>query len=125
MADFTRTDRLSHQIRQEVYSIIHQLKDPRIPEMLSVTYARVTADLRYAKIGVSAIVDETQEKALMKALKGAAGFVRRELGARVDLRYTPEMVFEFDKSIERSISIQRTLNQISQTDKRDDDAKDG
>jgi len=124
MADFTRTDRLSHQIRQEAYAIIHQLKDPRIPEMLSVTYAKVTSDLHYAKIGVSAIADEKQQAAMMKALKGASGFIRRELGARMDLRYIPELSFEFDKSIERSISIQKTLEQISRSENGGEDSQD-
>ena len=113
MADFTRTDRLSPQVQHEIYNIIKNLKDPRIPEVFTVTYANVTKDLRYAKVGISAMIDEKQMRDMLKALKGAAGFVRRELGSRVDLRYTPEVIFEQDDSIERSIKIQGTLNAIS------------
>ena len=127
MADFTRTDRLSPQVRQEVYSILKNLKDPRMPEVFSVTFANVTNDLRYAKVGVSAMVDEQRQRDMMKALKGAAGFVRRELGQRLDLRYTPEVSFEFDKSIERSSRIHGTLSTISKelevAEKRDRDAE--
>ncbi|MGI5899905.1 MAG: 30S ribosome-binding factor RbfA [Christensenellales bacterium] len=128
MADFSRTDRLSPQVRSQVYDIIKDLKDPRIPEVFTVTYANVTNDLRYAKIGISAMLDEKAQSEMMKALKGAAGFVRRELGARIDLRYTPEISFELDNSIERSVRIQSTLNTITreleEADARDRDLED-
>ncbi len=113
MADFKRADRLSHSMRQEIYDIVRNLKDPRIPELFSVTYADVTADLRYAKVGVSAMIDEQQRRDFIKALKGAAGFVRRELGARIELRYTPELSFAFDESLERSWRIQNKLGEIA------------
>jgi ribosome-binding factor A len=129
MAGFSRADRLSPQVRSQVYEIIKGLKDPRIPEVFTITYANVTNDLSYAKVGISAMLDEKAQREMMKALKGAAGFVRRELGSRVDLRYTPEITFELDNSIERSVRIQSTLNTITreleEADLRDREEEDG
>lgn len=120
MPGFNRTDRLSEQVKQEVYTIVRSLKDPRIPQMFTITYASVTPDLRHAKIGVSALGPQEDHAAFVKALKGAAGYIRRELGAAMQMRYVPELSFVYDNSIEYSIQIQQKLDQI-QIKEQDDD----
>ena len=102
MAGYSRTDRLSQQIKSDVYEIISQMKDPRIPEMFTITYANVTPDLRYAKIGISSI-----------------GFVRREIGLRSDIRYIPEISFALDDSIEYSVRIHQKLQEIEKSETSD------
>jgi len=106
-----RTDRISEEIKREVSAIIHnELKDPRLPKMVSVLSAEATRDLRYAKIYISVLGTEQEEKDAIQALKSAAGFIRREIGRRLKLRYTPELIFELDHSIERGVYITKLIN---------------
>jgi ribosome-binding factor A len=125
MPGFSRTDRLSEQVKQEVYAIVRSLKDPRIPQMFTITYASVTPDLRHAKIGVSTLGEKERHADFVKALKGAAGFIRRELGARMQLRYVPELSFVYDDSIEYSVHIQQKLEQIQTKEQQDDSGSEG
>ncbi len=106
-----RTGRINEEFRKELSDIIRTMKDPRIPLMTSVVAVNVTPDLRYAKIYVSVMGSEQQQKDAMVALKKSVGYVRRELGARLNMRYTPEPVFELDHSIEHGARITELLNQ--------------
>ena len=109
MASFDRVDRISEEVRKELDNVIrNELNDPRIAGTYSVTRAEVTRDLRYCKVRVS-ILEEDLRKGFMAALKSAAGFIRRELGRRVDLRYTPELLFELDTNMEYAAKIQEIL----------------
>lgn len=106
-----RTNRISEEMKKEVSSIIqNELKDPRLPQMTSVMSANVTKDLRYAKIYVSVFGGAEEKKNALSALKSAAGFIRREVGHRMQLRYTPEMQFELDDSIERGAYMTKLIN---------------
>ncbi|HEX2944583.1 MAG TPA: 30S ribosome-binding factor RbfA [Clostridia bacterium] len=106
-----RTDRISEEMKKEISSIIrNELKDPRLPEMISITTAEVTRDLRYAKIYISVFGTEEEKKNALHGLKSAAGFIRREVGHRMQLRYTPELIFELDDSIERGVYITKLIN---------------
>ena len=110
-----RTDRISEEMKKEVSTIIqNELKDPRLPKMISVTSAEVTRDLRYAKIFVSILGDESDKKNAIQGLKSAAGFIRREIGQRLKLRYTPEILFELDNSIERGVYLNKLINETLQ-----------
>ncbi len=107
-----RTNRISEEMKKEVSNIIqNELKDPRLPQMISVVSANVTRDLRYAKIYISVLGGEEEKKNALGALKSAAGFIRREVGHRMQLRYTPEMQFEMDNSIERGAYITKLINE--------------
>ena len=77
--------------------------------MTSVVTVNVTPDLRYAKIYISVLGNETEQKNAITALKNSAGYVRRELGSRMKMRYTPEPVFELDHSIEHGARITELL----------------
>ena len=109
MASFDRIDRISEEVRRELDNIIrNELNDPRITGTFSVVRADVTRDLRYCKARIS-VLEEEYRKGFMAALKSAAGFIRRELGRRVDLRYTPEVLFELDTNIEYAAKINEIL----------------
>ena len=110
---FKRTDRISEEIKKELSSIIRELKDPRIPMMTSVVNVNVTNDLRYAKDFISVMGTDEEKKDAIKGLKAAAGFIRREVGSRVNLRAVPEFTFELDTTIEYGAHINKLLNDIS------------
>ena len=107
-----RIDKINEEFRRELANVIRDLKDTRIPMMTSVVAVSVTNDLRYAKAYISVMGDaETQKKAL-EGLKSAAGYARREIGKRIDLRYTPEIIFELDRSIEHGAHIEQLLKSV-------------
>lgn len=106
-----RTSRISEEVKREVSSIIqNELKDPRLPRMISITAANVTKDLRYAKIYISVLGNNEDKKHALEGLRSAAGFIRREVGHRMQLRYTPEFQFELDDSIERGVYLTKLIN---------------
>lgn len=113
---YERTDRISAEVMREVERIIREdVSDPRTDCMFSVTHVDVTRDLRYAKVYVS-IYEEEKREPMMKALHSAAGFIRHNVGRRVQLRYTPELLFELDTTIEYGVHIASLLNQVRKTE---------
>ena len=107
-----RIGRINGEIQQELASLLRSVKDPRVAEaMLTITHVDTTSDLRYARVYVSAL-NCKDEKGLMKGLKSAAGFLRRELGSKLSLRYTPELQFFMDDSIAYGAHILDMLNHI-------------
>ena len=94
-----RKGRINEDLQRELSSLIRTLKDPRVQQsMVSVTKVEATGDLRYAKVYIS-VLDKDKSKETIKGLKSAGGFLRREIGSRLQLRYTPELIFEEDDSI--------------------------
>ena len=94
-----RIGRINEEIQKEMSSLIRTLKDPRVQNtMISITAVDTTGDLRYSKIFVS-VLEKEKSKEVIKGLKSAGGFLRREIGNRLKLRYTPELIFEEDDSI--------------------------
>lgn len=113
---YQRIDRISEEVRREVDAIIRdELSDPRISGTFSVTRAEVTGDLRYAKIYISVLEDDKRE-GLVEALKNAKGYIRRALGKRMIIRYTPELIFISDKNIEYGVHIAKVLAETMQTE---------
>lgn len=112
--EFSRLARISEELKREISDIIrNELKDPRIPMMTSVTKVEVTNDLKYAKVYVSILEDEDAIKNAFDGLNSAAGFVRKEVGSRVRLRYTPQIIFVRDTSIEYGAHISKLLHDIN------------
>lgn len=106
---YQRIDRISEEVRREVDRIIREdLGDPRVGCTFSITRAEVTRDLRYAKIYVSVLEEEKREP-MMAALKSAAGFIRRELGKNIIIRYSPELSFVSDRNIAYGVHIAQVL----------------
>lgn len=108
-----RINKINEEVRRELSAIIRELKDVRIPMMTSVVAVRVTNDLSYAKVYVSVMGDSEVQKNALAGLKSASGFVRREIGHRLQLRHTPEFVFELDHSIEQGAHINKIIHEIN------------
>lgn len=112
-----RIGRINEEIQRELAAQIRSLKDPRVSGtgMVSVTRVNTTPDLRYAQVFIS-VLDKAQEKDVLKGLKSAAGFLRRELGSSLRLRYTPELQFVADDSIEHGTHILELLRDVERKD---------
>ena len=93
-----RIGRINEEIQRELSDLIRSLKDPRVQTLISITRVDTTPDLRYSKIYIS-VMDEEKQKDALRGLKSAGGWLRRELGSSLQLRYTPELVFELDDSL--------------------------
>jgi len=116
-----RQNRIAGEMRKEIADIIrNSIKDPRIPDLVSVIAVRVTKDLSYAKVYISVFGSEDEKNDAMVALKNASGFVRREIGQRIKLRYTPEILFLLDDSIEQGIHINNLINETLYPEKKPD-----
>ena len=119
-----RIPRINDAIQKELSALLRTVKDPRVSEgMLTITHVDTTSDLRYARVYVSAL-NCPDEKGLLKGLKSAAGYLRRELGSRVDLRYTPELVFVLDDSIQEGAHINQLLHQLPELQEEHHDDAD-
>ncbi|MGQ4647341.1 30S ribosome-binding factor RbfA [Lyngbya aestuarii] len=125
MATSRRVSRISSLIKQEVSQmLLYDIKDDRVGAgMASVTDVDVSGDLQHAKIYVSIYGTDEARAETMAGLKSATGYVRRELGKRVRLRRTPEVIFVEDRGLERGARMLTLLNQLSdeRQDKETDD----
>lgn len=108
--------RTNDDIQFALSRLLRDVKDPRVQQgMISVTRVETTGDLRYAKVWLS-VLGLDDEKEFKKGLKSASGWLRKELGASMSLRYTPELVFEIDHSIEYGAHISQVISSLD-TDK--------
>lgn len=108
-----RPEKVAHLMRREVADILERkLRDPRLTSTVTVTDVQVTHDLSFAKIFVTVLGDETARARAMETLKRATGFVRHELGDRLDLREVPELRFEYDGSLDRGHRVEDLLRRI-------------
>ena len=107
-----RMDRISEEVKRELSTVIRELKDPRLPTMVSVIAVKVTKDLKFAKAHIRIMGDAQIKKGAIDALNNAAGFIRREIGHRLDLRATPEFTFVEDDSIEYGSHISEVLKNL-------------
>ena len=108
-----RIGRINEEIQRELADQFRRLKDPRVSSgMVSIIRVDTTGDLRYARVYISAL-DKSREKEILKGLKSASGFLRRELGRALQLRYTPELQFLADDSIQHGAHILEVLRDPS------------
>ena len=104
--------RTNDDIQIVLSKLLREIKDPRVQQgMISVTRVETTGDLRYSKIWLS-VMGLKDEKEFKKGLKSASGWLRRELGNKLSLRYTPELVFEIDHSIEYGAHISQVISSL-------------
>lgn len=120
MAGF-KINRVTSDIKIALADILREVKDPRVSKLLSIVKLDVSGDMSYAKVYVSAIEGKEKTAESVKALKGAAGYIRRELGARLKLRKVPELRFVADDSIEVSAKISRIVNDFDKTNEEKTD----
>jgi ribosome-binding factor A len=112
-----RKDRINEEVRRVVSEIImNELKDPRVSRLCSVIAAEVTPDLKFAKVYISILGNDEEKKNSLAGLNSAAGYIRKELGQRINLRNNPEVHFELDKSIEHGARIMDILSEINKND---------
>ena len=113
--------RINDDIQRVLSKLLTEVKDPRVQQgMISVTRVETTGDLRYSKIWLS-VMGMQDEKEFKRGLKSASGWLRHELGSSMNLRYTPELVFEIDHSIEYGAHINEVINSLE----IDHDGEDG
>jgi ribosome-binding factor A len=110
-----RTERLAEEIREEVARIVAQLKDPRVG-FVTVTRVSLTPDLRSARVYVGVLGDEAQQRKTLEGLEQAAGFVRRELGRRIQVRHTPELTFHYDSGLAATDRVAKILREIEESE---------
>jgi ribosome-binding factor A len=115
-----RLERLNEQMRRDVSEILrNEVKDPRVG-LITVTEARVSSDLSYARLYVRAL--DGDEKGMIEGLKAATPYIRRELGKRLSIRHIPELRFEPDRALEHALHIEKLLSEVLPGDA--DDSED-
>jgi len=117
-----RINRINEEIQKELSSLLRTVKDPRVADtMISITRVETTPDLRYTKVYVS-FLQENKVKDAMAGLKSAAGYLRRQLGSNLQLRYAPEIVWALDDSITYGAKMLELINSLGVT--HDDEESD-
>jgi ribosome-binding factor A len=107
-----RVLKVAEAVREVVgMAILTELKDPRIRDV-TVTYVEMSPDLRYAKVHVSIMGDETRQGLTLRGLQHAAGFLQSKVAKRIETRYTPKIEFYLDQGVKRSIEVARILKEV-------------
>ncbi len=110
--NLNRLGRIDEELKKEISNIInYELKNPNVTGLISVTKAKITPDLKYAKVYVS-ILNSKNIKTTFAALKKSSGFIRSEIAKRINLRITPELIFVLDDSMEYGAKIDQILKEI-------------
>ncbi len=108
-----KLSRINEDIKFALSALLREIKDPRVQQgLISVTAAETTGDLKYCKVWLS-VLGLRDQKEFMKGLRSASGWLRRELGHRLDLRNTPELTFLLDRSIEEGAHINQLLSELN------------
>ena len=116
-----RINRINEEIQKELSALLRTVKDPRVQDtMISITRVETTPDLRYTKVYVS-FLQEERVKDAMAGLKSAAGYLRRQLGHNLQLRYSPEIVWSEDDSITYGARMLKLINSLEVTHDEDTD----
>ena len=110
-----RTERAQKLARQVLGELIHDLKDPRVG-FVTVTSVRISKDLRHARVFVSVMGTDEEQKDSMAALDSAKPFLRRELGRQVRMKYLPELIFDLDTKVAEAERVEQLLHQIHASD---------
>lgn len=112
-----RIERVNTIIRREISELIqNELRDPRLDDFVTVTEVDTSPDLKFAKIYVSTMTGQQEKQKILGALKSAAGHLRSMLASKINLRYTPELHFLWDNSIEHGDKILRLIDEVNQKD---------
>ena len=120
-----RINRINEEIQKELSSLLRTVKDPRVQDtMISITRVETTPDLRYTKVYVS-FLQEEKVKDAMAGLKSAAGFLRRQLGSNLKLRYAPEIVWAMDDSITYGAKMLALINSLEVRHDDDEESDQG
>ena len=123
---YARTRRLGDEIKKIIGKMLFegQIKDSKVSgsrSLISVTGVEVVKDLRYAYVYISVLGND--QESVMEGLKRSAGFVRREVGKQIDIRYIPEVIFRVDDSIERGAYMSKLINDLNRSDAKASDTE--
>ncbi|GGE25138.1 ribosome-binding factor A [Marinithermofilum abyssi] len=111
-----RASRVGEQVKKELSQVLqYEMKDPRIG-FVTVTAVEMSGDLQQAKVYISVLGSDEQKQETLEGLAKAKGFLRTEIGRRIKLRHTPELVFKFDESIEYGQRISKLLEEVNEDD---------
>jgi ribosome-binding factor A len=113
-----RSERTSKLIQREISGLLErQVNDPRLSKLISVTEVTLSPDFKHAKIFVSTLNSEINNKAeMLEGFNNASGFLRRELASHLKLRYTPQLSFHYDDSIERGSRLLKLMGELTTTE---------
>lgn len=112
-----RIERINSVIQLEVSQLLRdQVNDPRLNSLISITRVETSADLRHTKIFISSFGEHVDKKDILKGFNAASGFLRTQLASRLQLRYMPDLSFQFDDSIERAAEVLRLIDKVSEED---------
>jgi len=112
-----RIERLNSIIQQELSQLLReQVNDPRLNSLISITRVSTSSDLRHTKIYISSFGDKADKNEILKGFNAASGFLRCQLAAHLQLKYMPELSFQFDDSIERAAQVLRLIDEVASKD---------
>ena len=121
-----RIDRINEQLRDELSTVLaRQIKDPRLDSLISLTRVESSSDLRSARVYISVLGNQEQQKEALDGLQSAASFLRREIRDRINMKHTPFMTYLLDESIQDADHILRLINTVSADDSLEQNAKNG
>lgn len=113
-----RTNRIASEIKKVISELIlFELKDPRVGNMTSITDVELTSDLSFATIYLSVLGSDEEKNEAIKGMENAKGFMKKELGKKLDLRHIPELIFKLDNSVEQGLHIDELLKQINKNER--------
>ncbi len=112
-----RINRISEEIKKVLSELLlNGLKDPRVTSMTTVTEVKVTRDLSYANVYISVLGNKKEKEESLRGLKNAKGFLRSEIGKKIDLRHVPEPVFHLDETLEHASHIEKLIKKVKEED---------
>ncbi|MDO5690417.1 MAG: 30S ribosome-binding factor RbfA [Tissierellia bacterium] len=110
-----RINRIATEIKREISEMIREsIRDPRITDMTTISHVKVTRDLGFATIYVSVLGNEALKAETIDGLENAKGFIKKELGARLDLRHIPELRFQIDDTVENGLHIEEIISRLNE-----------
>lgn len=112
-----RINRISEEVKRTISDIVqNELKDPRIPSITSISHVEVTNDLSYANVYVSVLGNDFDRDEAIEGLNSAKGFIKKELSKKIKLRAMPELIFIKDDSIEKSLELDKLIDEVNHGD---------
>ncbi|HUS04522.1 MAG TPA: 30S ribosome-binding factor RbfA [Dehalococcoidia bacterium] len=112
-----RSERTSKLIQREISGLLErEVNDPRLSRLISVTEVTLSPDLKYAKIFVSTLGSEINKDDMLAGFNNASGFLRKELALHLKLKYTPQLSFHYDDSIERGARLLKLIGELTTTE---------
>ena len=120
-----RIDRINEEVLKALSQLLRTVKDPRMQNgLVSITHCEVTGDLSFATVYISVLGKENDGAEVMKALNSASGYLRRELGRKIKLRHTPELILKLDNSITYGAHISKLINDLDIVHEEDGEIDD-